>query len=185
MLRLKDYYRLLGVPRDASPAMIKKAYRRLARQRHPDMGANGSCEGFHELQQAYETLINSERRRRYDKRLRASEPAAAPSRLAGPPAPGGANAFWETDSIGGEIVLTASEAALGGTLPLDVPLSMPCPCCDGEDFGFCAMCGGEGALEERVPIRVRIPAGVRSGTTLQIQLDRSLRVVLTLLVDIL
>ena len=67
----QDYYTVLGVPRTASQDDIKKAYRRLARQYHPDMhtGTKKSQmeDKFKELNQAYEVLSEPETRKKYDR----------------------------------------------------------------------------------------------------------------------
>ena len=64
----KDYYSILGVPRDASEQDIKKAYRRLARKYHPDVNpGNKSAEAkFKEINAAYEILSDPEKRKKYD-----------------------------------------------------------------------------------------------------------------------
>jgi molecular chaperone DnaJ len=63
-----DLYIVLGVQREASDAEIKRAYRRLARQLHPDInpGDREAAERFRHILNAYETLIDPERRRSYD-----------------------------------------------------------------------------------------------------------------------
>lgn len=70
------HYDVLGVPRDAGDAQIRTAFRRLARQTHPDRG--GSAEAFHEVALAYEVLGDARRRAEYDATLpvRPAEPVA-------------------------------------------------------------------------------------------------------------
>jgi molecular chaperone DnaJ len=64
----RDYYELLGVARDASADDIKKAFRRLARELHPDVSEAPDAEHrFREVVEAYEVLSNSERRQLYDR----------------------------------------------------------------------------------------------------------------------
>ena len=64
----RDYYELLGVARDASPDDIKRAFRKLARELHPDVSDAPDAEHrFREVVEAYEVLSNSERRDLYDR----------------------------------------------------------------------------------------------------------------------
>lgn len=60
----KDYYEILGVARSANEEEIKKAYRKLAHQYHPDKG--GDQEKFKEINEAYQVLGNTDKRRQYD-----------------------------------------------------------------------------------------------------------------------
>src|SRR5258706_14407041 len=61
----RDYYEVLGVGKDASADEIKKAFRRLAVQHHPDK-EGGSEEKFKEINEAYEVLKDTSKRQRYD-----------------------------------------------------------------------------------------------------------------------
>ena len=64
----RDYYEVLGVPRDADESTIKKSFRRLARELHPDVNAHDpeAEEKFKEAAEAYEVLSDPDRRRTYD-----------------------------------------------------------------------------------------------------------------------
>lgn len=64
----RDYYEILGVARTASQAEIKKAYRRLARQHHPDVSEDADAdERFKEISEAYEVLSDEQKRAKYDR----------------------------------------------------------------------------------------------------------------------
>src|SRR5699024_6094359 len=66
-MQFKDYYKTLGVEPDASADEIRRAYRKLARQYHPDRNKEaGSEDRFKEIGEAYEALKDPEKRKRYD-----------------------------------------------------------------------------------------------------------------------
>lgn len=62
----KDYYEILGVPKSASGDEIKRAYRKLAHQHHPDK-SGGEDKKFKEINEAYQVLGNAEKREQYDR----------------------------------------------------------------------------------------------------------------------
>ena len=67
-MEFKDYYQIMGIPRDASQDDIKRAYRRLARKYHPDVSKEPDAEKhFKEMQEAYEVLKDPEKRKAYDR----------------------------------------------------------------------------------------------------------------------
>jgi curved DNA-binding protein len=67
-VEFKDYYKVMGVARDATEAQIKKAYRRLARKYHPDVSKEADAEArFKEVGEAYEVLRSAEKRAAYDR----------------------------------------------------------------------------------------------------------------------
>lgn len=65
---MKDYYKILGVDKQAPAEEIKRAYRRLAKQYHPDVVKDDTAkqERMYEIQEAYACLINEEHRKKYD-----------------------------------------------------------------------------------------------------------------------
>jgi hypothetical protein len=91
-----SYYDLLGVPGTATGAQIKQAYRRLAREFHPDVNRSADATArFKQLNEAYTTLTHSERRAAYDQMLvAASQPRASHSMQRSGPTPGGSGEFF-------------------------------------------------------------------------------------------
>src|SRR6202012_136884 len=67
-VQYKDYYQTLGVPRTATDADIKKAFRKLAREYHPDVAKDKKKaeERFKEINEAYEVLSDPDKRKKYD-----------------------------------------------------------------------------------------------------------------------
>ena len=169
MAAKRDYYEVLGLSRGASEAEIKKAYRRLARDHHPDVNAHdqGAEERFKELTEAYEVLSNPESRRAYDT-YGHQIPRGAPG---GDPF-GGFQDIFETffgdRSFGGsffgssasrgpargndaevEVEVTLREAAYGADREVNVQTITNCPVCDGVGgtrSHSCGTCGGAGVV---------------------------------------
>ena len=174
MATKRDYYEVLGLPREASEAEIKKAYRRLARDHHPDANPNdsGAEERFKELTEAYEVLSNPESRRAYDTYGHQIPRAGAGTRGAADPF-GGFQDIFETffgDRFGGpsggsffggsrapsrgsdtevEVEVTLREAASGVEREVKVQTVKECSVCGGvggTSTRQCGTCGGMGAV---------------------------------------
>lgn len=80
---MENYYRILGIPEDADEHRIKQAYRKNAKERHPDTKGTAEKNSFIKLKEAYETLCDYEKRKKYDKRLKekrhgGSQPSTGP-----------------------------------------------------------------------------------------------------------
>src|SRR4051794_25219398 len=103
----KDYYKALGVAKDASAADIKKAYRKLARELHPDKnpGDVAAESRFKEISEAYDVLSDESRRKEYDE---------ARSLFAAGGRPGGFGGFGNGGQAGGGVPFDLSDL-LGNT----------------------------------------------------------------------
>lgn len=80
-MREPDFYAVLGLEPDADPGAVRAAYRRAAREHHPDRG--GSAEQFHRVQEAWEVLGSTEERAAYDRRRTSSADSADSPATAG------------------------------------------------------------------------------------------------------
>ncbi|MFT4108349.1 molecular chaperone DnaJ [Propionicimonas sp.] len=168
-----DYYEVLGVPRDATPEQIKKAYRRLAMKYHPDVADTpDAAEKFKQIGEAYEVLHDENKRSMYD---RGGDPLGGGFGGAqGFGFPGGGFDFTNlVDAMfGGQasrgprsrvrrgqdalvrLNLTLAEAAFGITKPLRVDTAVVCPKCNGsgsEGGGepvTCPTCHGAGDVTQ-------------------------------------
>jgi molecular chaperone DnaJ len=168
-----DYYELLGVRREADDAEIKKAFRKLARELHPDInkhdpGAEGK---FKEVAEAYEVLSDSDRRAIYDRygheglRSGGYEPSFSGFGNIGDIFEaffGGSSPFGSVFGGGGpgrggdaaiELSLTLGEVATGVTRDLKVDLTATCSHCHGNGaepgtpIETCPRCEGTGQLQ--------------------------------------
>lgn len=171
---MSDLYAVLDVGRDASPDDIKRAYRRKAREHHPDAG--GDEERFKQVTRAYEVLSDPERRRRYD---RFGDEGEGGARGGDPFGFGGGlggigdviDAFFGAPFAGGRgngaatgrgrdvlvtVTLRLEEVATGTQREVEVEVARPCePCAGSGDASGrpperCSTCGGAGAVRRTV-----------------------------------
>jgi molecular chaperone DnaJ len=174
---MADYYELLGVSRTATTEEIKKAYRRKAREFHPDAnpGDTEAAEQFKQVARAYQVLSDDQQRARYDRYGEAGVGGAG----AGPTAEdlfgGGLGDIFETFFGGGgspfgggrrgpsgpprgqdmEVIadITFEQAVFGDEIDVSLKLPTRCSDCDGSGAGegtqpvTCSDCGGSGQIQ--------------------------------------
>ncbi len=172
MEKPKDYYQLLGVSRDATLTAIKRAFRRLARHYRPSP-VEGTPSAFAELQAAYETLTDVERRRRYDEQLGGPRPSPGDWSQLRRSAAGDLRRPFTPASLAAEVVLDVAAAAAGTTLSLDIPVTAVCEACDGTGGSLldCDECRGEGKVSRRLPIPVHVPPRTPDGAVFEVRTD--------------
>ncbi|MDP9283889.1 MAG: molecular chaperone DnaJ, partial [Actinomycetota bacterium] len=169
----RDYYEVLGVPRDCDEAAIKKAFRRLARQLHPDVSAAPETEvRFREVSEAYEALSNSETRALYDRYghqgLRSGGFTPTHVDISGlgdlftaffgndifGAAVRGGGARRRGADVAAEIEIELVDASRGTTVGVPFDAAVPCATCggDGVEPGTrpitCERCEGTGRLHQ-------------------------------------
>ena len=189
----RDYYEVLGVSKDASDKEIKSAFRKLAKQYHPDVNkAPDAAEKFKEAQEAYAVLSDEGKRKQYDQYGHAAFDQmnggagfdfsdfdfgdifseifgggfgfGGGGRSTGPRRQKGADKLMR-------INLTFEEAVFGTKKTINVDVSDECPNCDGKGgLGekTCSKCHGSGRISSNKDIEVKIPAGVDTGNQLRL-----------------
>jgi molecular chaperone DnaJ len=167
----RDYYELLGVARDASADEIKRAFRRLARELHPDVSEAPDAEQqFREVVEAYEVLSNSERRELYDRFGHAGlrgggfQPTTFDlgslsdlfSAFFGDDlfGVGGRAARARGADIAAEVEIELAEVVTGTKREVPFGVAVPCSRCDGDGaepdtpIRACPSCGGSGRVRQ-------------------------------------
>jgi len=164
----KDYYQLLGVHRNATDAELKRAYRRLALEYHPDKnpGNKSAEEKFKEVNEAYEVLSDAQKRAYYDQYGVAPGTQAAGQGFTGDMGDIFGNIFEEFFGGGGRgrtratvgddlrynLKIGFDEAAFGITTKIRIPRWERCPECEGtgarskESITVCTACRGTGQI---------------------------------------
>lgn len=172
----RDYYEVLGVQRNAAPEEIKKAFRRLARQYHPDVSKEPGAEAkFKEINEAYEVLSDPQKRAMYDRfghTIPGGSGAGFDPFSGADPFSTIFDAFFGGQGMGGRtqrgpqrgadlrynLRLTFEEAIFGCEKEIEFRRLELCHMCHGSgaepgtDPVRCPKCGGTGEIRQRAPI---------------------------------
>lgn len=159
---MEDYYAILGIEEDATQEDVKKAYRRLAKNFHPDLNRDeeiGSADNFKKVKEAYEILSNPLKREKYDLELLRSgrsqgnvrnQEVPAPSsgyRYQGPPL-----APQRGSDVKINLTIKFADSFNGMKKTVDISMPIKCSRCDGSgsepntQVSQCPTCRGSGAL---------------------------------------
>jgi len=162
----RDYYELLGVARDADEGEIKKAFRSLARELHPDVSdAADADERFREVVEAYEVLSKSETRELYDRYGHAGLRSGGfePGHFDFGSLSDLFSAFFGDDLLGrvargadlaATVEIELVEAARGTKRDVPFEVAVTCPRCEGDgaepgsEVTTCPTCGGAGRMQQ-------------------------------------
>ena len=175
MAEKRDYYEVLGVPKDADDAAIKRAYRQLAKKYHPDMnpGDKEAEAKFKEASEAYAVLSDADKRRQYDQFGHAAFDGGAGGAggfdfggmdmgdifgdifgdfFGGGRSRGQSNGPMKGQNIRTSVRITFEEACFGVDKEIDVTLKEECATCHGTGAKpgtspeTCKKCGGKGQV---------------------------------------
>ena len=182
-----DPYRVLGVDSTASDAEIKRAYRRLARQHHPDRnpGDSASEDRFKSIQSAFDTVGTPEKRRQHDEEQRFNgmrfqsgghgfEDILRQMMGNSQPQYSRGNTSQPVQGISIElgIDIDVEMAESGGKIPFVLSRLRRCRRCDGRSSSGglgCPVCSGRGVERRESTVTVTIPKGVEQGHHLRLK----------------
>jgi molecular chaperone DnaJ len=174
MSNKRDYYEVLGVQRGASPEEVKRAFRKLARQYHPDVNKDPAAEStFKEINEAYEVLSDQDKRAAYD-RFGHAGPTAGPAYdpfggqdpfgtifeafFGGNAGRGASRGPQRGADLRYNLQISFEEAIFGTTKEIEFRRLETCGSCKGTgaepgtDPVRCPKCGGLGEIRQRAPI---------------------------------
>jgi molecular chaperone DnaJ len=160
---VKDYYQILEVDRDVDQEALKKAYRALAQEHHPDKNPDNTEvaeEKFKEISEAYSVLSDPDRKRSYDM-TGSANPQSGGFRTTGDPfdifrqhmqQQQQTNPPMKGQSLQIPLEITLADALLGAEMSLEYHLNSGCSACSGRggtEFEACGACGGSGFTQQQ------------------------------------